>query len=363
LLLQTDTGIRQAFDALSGEIYGSTRSLIIGDSIYARDTILRRLQQMPYASAQGPMAAMGNAGPALAYAAPQHDDFASAFPVKAPPAAGADPVYWAQGVGAWGRINGDGNAADAKRDLAGFFTGFDRRFGDWRAGLAAGYTNSNANVAARASSATIETGHLGAYAGTSFGPWNLRAGADLAWNSVATSRAIVFPGFAETAHAHFGAGEAQLFGELGYAMALGNVAAEPFAGLAWVHLHTDAFAENGGLAALNGAADKEDVGYTTLGARFAAHRMLANGMTLTPRISAAWQHAFGDVTPVAALTFQSLGTSFATAGVPLARDAAVINAGLDVRVTPQATFGLSYLGQLAQSAQDHSVRGNFSWRF
>ena len=43
---------------------------------------------------------------------------------------------WAQGVGAWGKLNSDGNAAEVSRNLGGFFTGFDRRFAHWRAGLA-----------------------------------------------------------------------------------------------------------------------------------------------------------------------------------------------------------------------------------
>ena len=363
LLLQTDAGIQQALDALSGEIFASTQSLMFDDAVLARQAILARLLQIPYAGASGPMAALGSGGPALAYA-PQPGAYASGFPVKAPPAAAtSDLVYWAQGVGAWGRIDGDGNAAEAKRDLAGFFTGIDRRFGDWRAGLAAGYTTSSVNVAARSSSATVNTGHLAAYAGTSFGAWNVRGGADLAWSAIDTNRSIVFPGFAETANAHFNAGEAQLFGEIGYGVALGQIAAEPYAGFAFVHLHTDAFAETSGLAALNGAAAADDVGYTTLGIHLATSRMLANGMALTPRISLAWQHAFGDVDPVAALTFQTLGTSFTTGGVPIARDAALVDAGLDLRVSPQATLGLFYLGQLAESAQDHSVRGSFTWRF
>jgi outer membrane autotransporter protein len=274
-----------------------------------------------------------------------------------------DLVYWAQGIGAWGGLGSDGNAAEARRDLAGFFTGFDRRFGDWRAGIAAGYTNASVSVPARASSATIDTGHFSGYAGTSFGRWNLRAGADFAWNAIATNRSIAVPGIAETANAHFGAGEVQLFGEVGYGMAVGPLAAEPFAGLAWVHLHTDSFAESPGLAALNGVANSEDVGYSSLGARFAMNHALANGMTITPRFSAAWQHAFGDVRPVAALSFQTLGTSFTTRGVPIARDSALVDAGLDLRVAPQATVGLFYQGGLAPRAQDHSVRGSFTWKF
>jgi outer membrane autotransporter protein len=55
-------------------------------------------------------------------------------------------MFWAQGVGATGKINSDGNAADVSRNLGGVFAGFDRRFGEWRAGLAAGYSNSSARV-------------------------------------------------------------------------------------------------------------------------------------------------------------------------------------------------------------------------
>jgi hypothetical protein len=50
-------------------------------------------------------------------------------------------------------------------------------------------------------------------------------------------------------------------------------------------------------------------------------------MALTPRASVAWQHAFGDVNPAAALAFQSTGAAFSVAGVPVARDAAQVEAG------------------------------------
>jgi uncharacterized protein with beta-barrel porin domain len=67
--------------------------------------------------------------------------------------------------------------------------------------------------------------------------------------------------------------------------------------------------------------------------------------------------------PVAALAFQSIGTPFTVRGVPLARDAALLSAGVDLRMTPQATLGIAYLGELAGNAQDHSVKGTFSWKF
>jgi len=367
------TGTPDALSQLSGEIHGSVQSVMVDDSRYIRQAVLGRLRQAPYAGGTGAIAALGSGGPTLAYGESETDaalayaDKKPSFPIKAPPlvapAETPDLTFWAQGVGAWGKINGDGNAADASRNLSGVFTGFDRRFGDWRAGLAAGYSNSSVSVSARASSANIDTAYVAAYAGTSFWAWNFRSGATFAWNTIGTSRAIAFPGFFEQATTRYGAGEAQVFGELGYGLTFGAIAAEPFAGLAWVHLDTASFTETGGVSALIGTGHKEDVGYSTLGARVATYYLLQNGMALIPRASVAWQHAFGDVTPTAALTFQSIGSGFNIFGVPIARDAALVEAGGDLLLTAQAKIGVSYAGQLANSAHDHSVRGNFTWRF
>jgi|SRR6516162_9437137 len=60
---------------------------------------------------------------------------------------------------------------------------------------------------------------------------------------------------------------------------------------------------------------------------------------------------------------KSIGSGFNIFGVPIARDAALVEAGGDLLLTAQAKIGVSYAGQLANSAHDHSVRGNFTWRF
>jgi subtilase-type serine protease len=367
------TGTPDALTQLSGEVHGSVQAVIVDDSRYVRQAVLGRLRQAPYAGGSGAIAALGSGGPTLAYgesatdAALAYADKKPSFPIKAPPLAAPvetpDLTFWAQGVGAWGKIDGNGNAADASRNLSGVFTGFDRRFGDWRAGLAAGYSNSSVSVSARASSANIDTAYVAAYAGTSFWAWNFRSGATFAWNTIGTSRTIAFPGFFEQATTRYGAGEAQVFGELGYGLTFGAIAAEPFAGLAWVHLDTASFTETGGVSALAGSGNRNDVGYSTLGARVATYYLLQNGMALIPRASVAWQHAFGDVTPTAALSFQSIGAGFNILGVPIARDAALVEAGGDLQLTAQAKIGVSYAGQLANSAHDHSVKGNFTWRF
>jgi outer membrane autotransporter protein len=377
-------GSQQAFDALSGEIHASSRTIMLDDSRFARQAVLGRLRQAPFGGEPGPMASLGGGGPTVVYeeralsfadrVAPAESALAyadarsTAFPAKAPPLASREPetAWWTQGVGAWGKIDGDQNAAGISRDLGGFFSGIDTRFGNrWRAGIAGGYTSSNASVGSRASSATIDTTHLAAYAGANYGSWNLRSGATIGWSRLDTSRMILFPGFADSASARYNASTAQVFGEVGYGIALGAIAAEPFAGLAWVHLSTDGFNETGGSgnAALAGLQSSDDVGYSTLGARVAANYLLPGGAVLIPRASIAWQHAFGDVVPAAALAFQGTGAAFTIAGVPLAEDAALVEAGLDLPITPQATVGFSYIGRLGDSAEDHSVRGNLLVRF
>jgi outer membrane autotransporter protein len=366
-------GALQAFDALSGEVHASAQATMIDDSRYIRQAVLGRLRQAPYAGDAGAMAALGSGGPMLAYAEPAAggalaypDGSRSAYPINPPLAAplqSPDFTFWAQGVGAWGKINNDGNAADVTRSLGGVFTGFDRRFGEWRVGLAGGYTNSSVSVSARSSSANIDTAYIAGYLGTNFGPLNVRSGAAFAWHMISTSRSVVFPGFSEQANARYNAAEGQVFGEVGYGMGFGSMAVEPFAGLAWVHLSSDSFTETGGVSALRGTSNTDDVGYSTLGARWASNYLMADGMMLMPRASLAWQHAFGTVTPSASLAFQNTGTSFPILGVPIARDAALVEAGGDLQLTVQTKVGLAYVGQLASTAQDHSVKANFSWRF
>src|SRR5262249_40299800 len=167
--------------------------------------------------------------------------------------------------------------------------------GEWRAGLAGGYTNAAANVSARASSANIDTAYFAGYGGASFGALNFRSGAAVAWHTIGTSRSIIFPGFFEQASARYSAISGQVFGEVGYGMSFGGVAIEPFAGLAWVYLNTESFNETGGVGALGASSTQNDVNYSTLGARWASNYLIPNGMMLMPRASLAWQHAFGTV--------------------------------------------------------------------
>ncbi|MEA2870912.1 MAG: hypothetical protein QOH67_888, partial [Hyphomicrobiales bacterium] len=117
-----------ALDQLSGEVHASTAGVLVDESLYPRSAVLGRLRQASYGG-DSQMASLSMGGPqafaggeelsALAYGK-------SPIVTKAPPLAsqpGYDVVFWAQGFGARGRFDTDGNAAAVRRDLAGFFTG------------------------------------------------------------------------------------------------------------------------------------------------------------------------------------------------------------------------------------------------
>jgi outer membrane autotransporter protein len=370
--------LANALDQVSGQSLASEQTVLTSQALYSREAVLARLRQAGYSTSAGPQAMLAYAGPQsislddsgdpLAYAGTNNAP-ASAFPLKAPStptyALSSGITFWAQGMGGWGKINGNTNAAGTTGNFAGVLSGADVQLvNNWLVGFALGYTGSSTNINALASSAQVDTGLVAGYAGASWGAWNLRLGGTYGINSVYTSRQIAFPGFIDHDTARFNAGTGQVFGEVGYGTAVSSVAVEPFAGLAYVHLDTAGFTETGGASALSTSGANQDTGYSSLGVRAAAAYSLWNGMMLIPRASVAWQYAFGDINPVTALAFAGIpGSNFNVTGVPIARNAALIDAGADLRISPQAKVGFYYWGQQANTAHENGLRGTMTWMF
>jgi outer membrane autotransporter protein len=354
VLNQSAAGARQAYDALSGEIYASTQGVLLDQSRYVREAILGRLLQ----ASSGPDSPFGMGGPQTASLHP--------MTLGTPDAALADngPVVWTQGFGGWANYDGDGNAATINRNLGGFVSGIDAQVTPgWRAGLATGYAYSDLNDDARYSSAQVNTFDLAGYAGGRLGSFALRGGTAWAWHSIDTARTVVFPGFYDRDTASYDGDTGQVFGEAAYPILLDkSTALEPFTDLAYVHAHSGSLHEHGGASALDGSGDNEDVGYTDLGLR-AATSVSLDDTTITPHVSAAWQSAFGDITPSMALAFSSTEIGFEVQGVPLARDSALLQAGADFQIDPTLDLDLSYTAQLAHNLQDNGVEGRLDWKF
>ncbi len=145
-------------------------------------------------------------------------------------------------------------------------------------------------------------------------------------------------------------------------MQAGSVAFELFANLAHMNLNTSGFIEQGGAAALTSASSNTNTTFTTLGLR-GSTAFDVNGASLAAKGMIGWRHTFGDATPLSAIQFASGGSPFTIAGAPIARDAAVIEAGLDYAISPSATLGIAYSGQFGSGVTDQSVTANFNLKF
>ncbi|MEI9406645.1 autotransporter domain-containing protein [Mesorhizobium argentiipisi] len=344
-VLPTAATAQAAFDQLSGEIHASAKGMLLEDSRFIRDAATRRISAAfgDAGAAAMPVMAYGEGGPEMVAA--DTDRFA----------------VWGQGFGSWGNIGSDGNAAAFDRSTGGLLAGADGLVGDWRVGLLGGYSHSSFDADARNSSGDADIYHIGLYGGTNWGAIAFRTGAAYSWNSISTKRAVAFNGFADQLSADYDAGTAQVFGELAYKADAGRFKFEPFANLSYVSVHTDAFTEQGGAAALTSASSTTSATFTTLGLRASTGLTLGN-IEATARGTLGWRHAFGDVTPTSTFAFPG-GDAFTIAGVPVARDSVVIEAGFDLPISASATLGLSYTGQFGSHNADNGVKANLDLKF
>jgi outer membrane autotransporter protein len=144
-------------------------------------------------------------------------------------------------------------------------------------------------------------------------------------------------------------------------MQAGGISFEPFTGLAYVNLDTDGFGEKGGAAALRSHGNSADAAFSTFGVRTETGFDLA-GLNATAHGTLGWRHAYGDVTPDANLAFAGSST-FGIEGVPIARNTALVSLGVDLDISDNGKFGLSYSGQFGSGIQDQSAKAKLSFSF
>lgn len=340
-----DAAARDALNQLSADIHASTKTALLQDSRFVREAAIDRLRNAACAP-----------GSAVARTAPTQ-----------PPQLGAGCVpedrqqhaTWGQVFGSWGSIASDGNAAKLERDIGGFLVGADTGLaGGWRVGALGGYSHASADTSARNSSSKTDSYHLGAYGGTQWGATALRLGASQSWNNTDTRRSVAFPGYVGGLKASDDSTTTQVFGEVGHQLQLAAAVVEPFAGLAHVRLKSDAFSERGGPAALYAEGDSTEATFSTLGVRSS----LQAGASTRLRGMLGWRHAFGDTTPTSTHSFNG-SVPFTLTGVPLARNVAVLEAGMETQLRPNLALSATYAGQVGNGLRDHGLRVGLNWVF
>ena len=326
-----------ALDQLSGEAHASIKTALIEDSRFAREAALSRVRiAMDSVAADGQEQVEQRVGESLA--------------------------FWGQSFGSWGRWSGNSNAAGLDRSIGGFLLGGDVQIGEnSHLGFFGGYDNSSFEVNGRTSSATADTLHLGAYGGTEFGPLGVRAGGSYAWHDIDTTRSVAFTGFAENLSGSYTVRIAQIFGEAGYRFDYAATSLEPFANISYIQLSGDGYSETGGSAALKAGRQTMDSTFTSIGLR-AETRANLGQFNAKLSAQAAWQHAFGDVTPVVNHAFAG-GDDFSVAGIPIARDALLLNLEASVELGRNTTLGLAYDGRFGSGFTDQGLKANIALKF
>jgi len=325
---------RAAFDQLSGQTQASAQGALLANGLYVRDVAFDRLRDVVCVPTD---------------------------PSARDRCEGKKLSIWEQGFGGWGGIAGNGNAAGLNHSAAGFLVGADVPVDDWRLGFFGGYSHSDFSLVSGGAAGDSNDYHLGAYGGTLLGDVALRLGASYTWSGITTGRAVAIGSFNDALHGIYNAGTTQVFGEMGYGVAMDKLSLEPFANLTYVGLTTSAFTEAGGPAALTVRDNTTENMIATLGLRPSMDMDLA-GLAGTLRGMLGWRRTFGTVTPDAQVSFAG-GNVFGVSGVPTARDAAALEAGLDVTVMEGFVLGLTYGGQFSSRTTDQTARGTIRLSF
>jgi autotransporter-associated beta strand protein len=354
---------RAAFAGMAGDGHASLASTAFATASLTRETVLDRLRWG------------GGSDRRDDGTLPATDTAARSGPLAEPvkvPARMFDPLVvrlWGQGLGSLGHVQADGNAAALSRQTAGFVMGVDARLdmlgvAGLRLGVVGGHVETKLASPGQVQTGTLESTFGGVYGSLEAGPAVLRFGALAADEPARLRRVVAFPGLTDTPTARTSGHSIQGFAEVGYRITLGTGAVlEPFVGAGAVALGRDRFAEQGGAAALTGAPHGSLLPTAIAGVRAEAQLDAEAAQPVFVHALAGYRRTFGDVVPDAVLAFRGTGARFVSVGLPIDRDALVAEAGLSMLLTPAASLGVSYTGQIGARAQDHAAKGIFTYRF
>ncbi|AMW83767.1 Serine protease like-protein [Pseudomonas yamanorum] len=327
-ILRSDSvaAAQQGFQQLSGEIYPAIDTMLINDSRQLRDAVGERLRHTPVAG---------------------------------------ESNVWVKALGSWGKTDSRSETAGYTTSLGGMLAGVDGAlYEQTRAGLVAGYSDSSLNMGSGThSSASIDSYHLGAYAGHELGNWRLSVGGAYSWHRGDVKRDLQYGEVSGKQKTKLDARSAQVFTEAAYRLNLPSVALEPFANLAYVHLDNERFHEKGDAAALERGSDSRDAVLSTLGLRASKTLPLNDRQQLDVSGSLGWQHSLSAVESEEHLAFVAGGPSFAVQSSPLMRDAALVGVQASLALSKSTRVNLDYTGQLAGREKIQGVGLSLNWQF
>jgi len=238
-----------------------------------------------------------------------------------------EPQRWggfASGLGNFGTVTGDSNAPGYQFSTGGMVAGLDYRFSQqFAAGLILGYSQSGSSQSTGTVNAT--GGQLGLYGGWKQDSFHLEALAEGGINSYTTQREAL----GGTAS---GNAQGQVYSGLlgaGYDWKVDHLTVGPFVTGQYTSVNLNSFTETGSLAPLSLPAQSAGYWSSDLGA--SAHRNWdMGGWSLSPSLSAAWEHIYQGNLDSLNANFGGSG-NFTVTGPAMGTDAAVLAAGLNAQ--------------------------------
>lgn len=322
--VMTADDARRAFDQSSGEIHASTQYAVAEAADLFTRTVQRRAGMMP-----------------------------------ASPAA---PAPWLAILGQSGRHDGDGNAARLSSRAYGLAGGIDLASGtlggsgSLRLGLAAGYLDGRATVAARRSEADFGSKLVGAYLSLTQGPIHLSSAFSLGWHDLDTERRMTLGTIDRTAHAARDARTLGYSAALRYDLPVGALRLSPLATLDIANVRLQS-AQETGADALNLALTREN--FTTASVGAGAELGFGGGTSpVSGGIRVLYDHQIGETPPRQRAAFSGGSRSHTVLGPRMRNGGISAGAGLAYQLSAGATISASYDGAFNKDANNH--RGNLT---
>lgn len=274
----------------------------------------------------------------------------------------ADGRVWFQALGNGGTVDRGHVSSALQHSTKGLVLGADWALDEqWSLGVIG--AKSQTRLDGSRLDGDLDSWHLGAYALRQSGPLAIRLGASHGKHAGSTKRQIAFNGFSDRPKGRYDANTQQAFAEFGYNLGNGMISAEPFANFGYQRYHRDSYTEKGGAAKLQVHGQTRDNFSSTFGLRLAQLNTLDNGMQVTPRFSAGWKHTYGDVDSKTRQRLVTGGKTYTVEGAALDRDSLMLDAGLDLAVSPRHTLGVGYNGEIGKDSRSHGVMGQWRMAF
>ncbi|HEY6259545.1 MAG TPA: autotransporter domain-containing protein [Xanthobacteraceae bacterium] len=358
----------QVLDQLSGEgTAGTQNTAFLAGSLFM-NTLMD--QAMTWRSSER-AGAVASSAP-LGYAAEPRGAGAFAAVLKAP---AYMPAWhaWGAGFGGTQSLKGDAAAgsADFSDRLAGGALGFDYQANpDLLIGLGVGGGHSSFSVDGRATSGTLDGGHVGAYGMQRFGSAYLSALVSYSWFDNSTTRTIMGVGPTETATGAFSSNQIGGRLELGNTYAFNGIGVTPFVAAQLSQLWQSGYAESSVTTA--GAPGMLGLTYqpvsvwslpTFLGAQLDTRVTFANGTVWSPYARASWMHEFNPTRQVSAFISALPAATFTVDGARAASNSAKVDLGSRLAVSRNIVLTANFSSELSDRGHTYAGSGGLrvSW--